>query len=149
METKTIDSATQLHIVRTYSASRAEVFKALTEPDRLSRWFAPSDEFEAYVDRFDAEVDGTYRIEMRHKEGNVHTAVGTIREIKPPSRLVYTWKWEGGEMPDTLVTWVLREVDGGTELTLIHDQFPNEEAKNEHLQGWNGCLARLELALNV
>ncbi len=144
METKMTESTTQLRIVRTYSASKNEVFKALTEPELLSRWFAPSDEFEAYVDRFEAEVDGTYRIEMRHKDGNVHTAIGTIREISPPSRLAYTWKWEGGEMPDTLVTWELKDSGDGTELTLTHDQFPNEEAKNEHLQGWNGCLARLE-----
>ncbi len=148
METKTTESATQLQIVRTYSASRAEVFNALIDPDLLSRWFAPSAEFEAYVDRFDAAVDGTYRIEMRHKEGNVHTAIGKIREISPPSRLVYTWKWEGGEMPDTLVTWELKDTDGGTELMLTHDRFPNEEARNEHLQGWNGCLERLEHALN-
>lgn len=147
METKMTESTTRLRIVRTYPAPREEVFRALTEPDLLARWFAPSDDFEAYVDRFEAEVDGTYRIEMRHKEGNVHTAVGTIREITPPARLAYTWKWEGGEMSDTLVLWELTDTDDGTQLTLTHDRFPNEEAKKEHLQGWNGCLARLESVL--
>lgn len=144
MEAKTTESTTRLHIVRTYSATPNDVFKALTEPNLLSRWFAPTDEFETVVDRFDAEVDGEYRIEMRHKDGPVHTAIGTIREITPPSRLVYTWKWEGGEMPDTLVTWDLKDANGGTELTLTHDRLPNEEAKNKHAQGWNGILVRLE-----
>lgn len=148
METKTTESATQLRLVRNYSASQEEVFKALTDPDLLSRWFAPSDEFEVHVDRFEAEVEGTFRIEMRHRDGNVHTAIGTIREITPPSRLVYTWKWEGGEMPDTLVTWNLKDEGGETELTLTHDRFPNEEATKHHLQGWNGILVRLEDLLN-
>jgi hypothetical protein len=29
-------------------------------------------------------------------------------------------------------------------LTLIHESFPNQEAKEMHLQGWIGCLDRLE-----
>lgn len=144
MEARTTESTTTLRIVRTYSASRKDVFEALTEPAQLSKWFAPSDDFEAYVDTFDAEVGGSYRIEMRHKDGNVHTAVGTIREVNAPDRLVYTWKWEGGEMGDTLVTWELRDAGEETELVLTHEQFPNEEAKEEHAQGWHGCLARLE-----
>lgn len=144
MEAKATESPTKLRITRTFDATRREVFDALTKPEELSKWFAPSDEFEAYVDRFDTEVGGSYRIEMRHKDGNVHTCIGTIREIKAPERLVYTWRWEGGEMGDTRVTWELRDADEGTELILTHDQFPNEEAKAEHSKGWNGCLARLD-----
>ena len=147
METRTSDSATKLRLSRTYDASRKEVFEALTKPSELSKWFAPGDDFEVYVDTFEAKSGGAYRIEMRHKEGNVHTCIGKIQEITPPNRLVYTWKWEGGEMGDTLVTWELREVESGTELVLIHERFPNEEAKSEHEKGWMGCMAQLDKAL--
>lgn len=144
MEQTTIESTTRLQIVRRYSASREAVFEALTEPSLLARWFAPSDQMEAHVDRFEARVGGAYRIEMRHVSGAVHTAVGTVREIEPPQKLVYTWKWEGGVMPDTLVTWTLKEVDDGTELTLVHERFPNEEARQQHEQGWTSIFEKLE-----
>lgn len=144
MNTTTIDSATSLRIVRRYSAPRPLVFEALTDPALLSQWFAPTDDFEAYVDRFDASVGGSYRIEMRHASGNVHTCIGTIQELRAPELLVYTWKWEGGEMEDTLVTWELSEVEGGTELVLLHERFPNEQATAEHTAGWTGAVGRLQ-----
>lgn len=144
MDTGTIETANSLRLVRRYSAPRDRVFEALTEPALLSEWFAPSDDFEAYVDRFEATPGGSYRIEMRHKGGNVHTCIGMIREFEPPSRLAYTWQWEGGEMGETLVTWELNEAEGGTELVLLHERFPNEEATAQHADGWTGCMGQLQ-----
>lgn len=147
MTTNTIDSQTTLRIVRTFDAAPARVFDALTRPDLLAQWFAPSDELTVVVDRFEEKVGGSYRIEMRHQKGDVHTAIGEIREIDRPNRLVYTWKWEGGEMPDTLVTWELSADEAGTELVLTHEQFPNEEAKEQHEQGWTAMMPRLASVL--
>lgn len=144
MTTRTIDPQTALRIVRSFEAAPERVFDALTKPKMLSEWFAPSDEYEVHVDRFEARAGGAYRIEMRHKDGNVHTAVGTIKKIDRPALLTYTWKWEGGEMPDTLVTWELSAADGGTELVLTHERFPNAEATEQHTQGWTAMMPRLE-----
>ncbi len=144
MDTSTIETANSLRIARRYSVPRKRVFEALTEPALLSQWFAPSDDFEAYVDRFEPAVGGSYRIEMRHEGGDIHTCIGTIQEIEPPERLVYTWSWEGGEMGETLVTWELHETDGGTELVLLHERFPNEDATAQHTEGWIGCVGRLQ-----
>ena len=150
METNTIETANSLRIVRRYAAPRPLVFEALTDPALLSQWFAPNDDFEAYVDRFEATADGSYRIEMRHASGNIHTCVGTIQEIRPPERLVYTWSWEGGEMGETLVTWELNETEinemnKGTELVLTHERFPNDEAAAHHTEGWTGIMGRLHV----
>lgn len=143
METNMSETGTSLRIVRRYSAPRKEVFEALTDPALLSQWFAPSDQFEVYVDRFEAVPGGSYRIEMRHQNGNVHTCIGNIQEINSPERLVYTWSWEGGEMGETLVSWELKETNGETELILLHERFPNEEATARHMEGWTGSVGRL------
>lgn len=143
MDSKVIDEATSLRLVRQYDAPPERVFDALTRPELLSQWFAPGDDFDAVVDRFQTEVGGAYRIEMRHQNGDIHTCIGEIQEVKRPDRLVYTWKWEGGEMGDTLVTWELRSSGTGTELTLTHERFPNDAARDEHAKGWTGCLERL------
>jgi len=58
---------------------------------------------------------------------------------------VYTWAWEAPEKsPDTLVTIILREVEGGTEMELKHEQFSDEKSRDDHKDGWNGCFAKLE-----
>ena len=146
METNTIDTA-QLTLTRRYAASPSAVFDAFTTEDALQRWFAPNDEMTVVVTDLDVSVGGRYRIEMRHQGGNVHTVGGTFNEIDKPNRLVFTWKWEGGEMgamPDTRVAVDFAAIDGGTEVHLIHDGFPNEEAKSAHEMGWHGCMWRLD-----
>lgn len=41
----------------------------------------------------------------------------------------------------------LRPKGTGTELTLTHEQFFDDEARDKHRHGWEGCLGRLEHAL--
>lgn len=136
-----------LRITRLFQATPEKVFEALTRPEQMSRWCAPSDEYSTSAE-VDLRVGGQYRIEMTHASGSVHTAVGEYREVTPPKRLVYTWSWEDGAVKDSLVTVELRELDGGVELTLVHEQFTDAEQSAKHEQGWAGCLNRLEAALH-
>lgn len=53
-------------------------------------------------------------------------------------------------LPDreSLVTLVLERVDDGTLLTLIHEKFYDEAARDRHRQGWSGALDSLENFIN-
>lgn len=142
-------SSIALRVTRSLTHPREEVFAAWTDPVRVSRWFAPSDDFTVVVDRLEPRVDGTFRIEMRHAGGEVHVAQGRYLEVTPPARLKFTWQWEnqpaGGE---TLVTIELSSKGQETELVLTHERFPDERTREKHQQGWIGCLDRLEAALS-
>ena len=83
---------------------------------------------------------------MRNAEGQTHTAVGTYREISPPTRLVYTWDWveEEYQVGETLVTVEFKDLGGSTEVVLRHERFPAAEATAAHEEGWTSCLTRLE-----
>jgi len=48
---------------------------------------------------------------------------------------------------ESRVTFLLEPLEGGTELTLIHEQLPDEEARNSHEDGWKGFLNKLQLFL--
>ena len=52
-------------------------------------------------------------------------------------------------MPErqSLVTFLLEPLDGGAELTLIHEQLPDEEARKSHETGWRGLLDKLTVFL--
>ena len=66
------------HVVttsRTYPAEIDDVWDALTNPERIPRWFLPI--------HGDLRLGGTYQF-----EGN---AGGEIRECEPPQRLLVTW----------------------------------------------------------
>lgn len=138
---------TSLRISRTYPAPREEVFRAWTDPKALERWFAPDPEFVTKVPILELRPGGRYRVEMT-KGGATHVAVGQYREIRPPEKLVYTWKWEvsdmaAGHFEETIVTLEFHDRGHETELVLTHEKLPNAEERGKHEHGWNGCLGQL------
>jgi uncharacterized protein YndB with AHSA1/START domain len=146
MSQAAVASPTSLVISRTYPASVERVFKAWTDANQLGQWFAPTDDYTTKA-TVDLRVGHEYRIAITHKGGNVHTILGTYRVIDPPHKLVYTWRWEGGPMADTLVTVDFAPEGDVTKVTITHDQFTNTEDRDKHNEGWNGCLGRLQRTL--
>ena len=135
---------TTLQIKRTFLAARDKVFRAWTDPTELARWFAPSADYSTVVPELDLRVGGAYRLEMHHKDGNVHRVSGTYREIKPPEKLAFTWRWEQEpNAQESLVTVEFHDRGDSTEIVLTHEQLPNSEQRDKHSQGWNGCLEQL------
>ena len=133
-----------LTIVRKLKAAPDKVWRALTQPEALKKWMAPDDAFKIPVAETNVRVGGRYHIVMKSPDGEDHDVSGSYRVIVPNRKLVYTWAWKSTPERESLVTFELRATDGGTELTLKHEQFADEEARDKHQQGWTGCLARLE-----
>ena len=132
-----------LTLHRVIDAPVETVYAAWTEPEMLRRWLAPGN---ATVVRAVAEVavGGTFLVEMRGADGRRWLTRGLYREVVPHRRLVHTWRWEGSEV-ETLVTVEFEpEAADRTRLTLTHSRFAEDEARDEHEQGWSGCLAKLE-----
>jgi uncharacterized protein YndB with AHSA1/START domain len=148
MSQAAVASPTSLVISRNYPASVERVFKAWTDANQLGQWFAPTDDYTTKAD-VDLRVGHEYRIAITHKGGNVHTILGTYRLIQPPSKLVYTWRWEGGPMADTLVTVDFAPEGEATKVTITHEKFTNTEDRDKHNEGWNGCLNRLQRTLTT
>ena len=148
MSQAAVASPSSLLISRTYPASVERVFKAWTDANQLGQWFAPTDDYTSRAS-VDLQVGHEYRIAITHKGGNVHTILGTYRLIDPPRKLVYTWRWEGGPMADTLVTVDFAPEGETTKVTITHEQFTNTEDRDKHNEGWNGCLIRLQRTLTA
>ncbi len=139
---------TTLNLRRTFAAPREKVFQAFTEAEILKKWWGPK-EFTCPAAEIDLKVGGKYRIAMKPPEGDVHYLKGAFREIKPPERLVYTFQWEGmGMKEETLVTLEFHEKGDTTELVLVHELFPDAEARDDHNKGWESSFDCLDEALS-
>ncbi len=145
----TTTAAQSLEVRRLIAAPPTRVYDAWTTPELLTKWFAPSGDFTVIVHQSDTRVGGNYRIEMRHTNGSSHIAVGEYREMHRPTKLVFTWGWEGTPATDTLVTVEFHPSDEGTEVVLTHTRFATDAARDEHLKGWTGCLDRLKALLTA
>ena len=95
---------------RTYDAEIEDLWDAVTNAERIPRWFAP--------------ITGEFRLGGRYQlEGN---AGGEITRCDRPTALDITWEFYGN------VSWVtvrLESVSNGTRLTLEHLMRRDEESE--------------------
>lgn len=134
-----VEAVGVVRLSRTIRAERQDVWDAWTQPERMKVWSCPAPGGCREVTS-DLRPGGSFSIRME-VDGKAHNAFGTYREVDEPRRLVYTWDWEEEDdaMGETVVTVEFREVDGGTEVTLVHEGFPAEEARTGHEEGWTAC----------
>jgi uncharacterized protein YndB with AHSA1/START domain len=124
---------------RAYPAPIDDVWSALTEPERIARWFLPV--------TGDLRPGGTYQL-----EGN---AGGEIRVCDPPRRLQLTWIFgepPGPEDSSIVEVGLAPSEDGGTTLTLEHTAVVPPEMWDEYGPGGVGVgwdLALLGLGAHV
>lgn len=132
---------TTLTLTRRFAARPEAVFDAFTISERFARWWGPRG-MTVPDCRIDLRVGGTWRTCIRSAEGAEHVVGGAYREIERPSRLVFTWAWEQGDMAgvETLVTLEFAAVGEGTELRLRHEGLPSENSREMHGQGWSSAL---------
>jgi uncharacterized protein YndB with AHSA1/START domain len=89
---------------RVYDTDAEDLWDALTNKERIPRWFAPVSG--------DLRLGGKYQVE--------NNAGGTITECEPSRKIVMTWEFMGGM---SWVTLTLSPEGDGTRLELEHVAF--------------------------
>jgi uncharacterized protein YndB with AHSA1/START domain len=133
----------EVRVTRVMAAPPAEVYEAWTNAEAVSQWFAPGP-MTASVPQWDVRVGGAFRVEMYDPRGSTHIAIGRFQDLQPSQRLVFSFGWEGVELPETVVRIELSPVgEAQTELTLIHQGLPTPEDRDAHRTGWTGIAEKL------
>jgi uncharacterized protein YndB with AHSA1/START domain len=137
---------TELNLRRVIRAPREAVFAAWTEPELLKRWWGPGPITcpEAHVD---LREGGAYRLANREPDGKIVWISGTFERVRAPEELVYTWRVGEADDEPTLVRVKFLPHAEGTELLLTHERFAVASVRDMHLQGWGGCIDKLETML--
>ena len=93
-------------MTRTFNAPRALVWKAMSEPQHVIRWWGPHGHVNKVL-AFDFRVGGKWRIETTTPEGHAIQFFGEFREIRAPEKLTQTFSFdrlpEGAHSVDTVV----------------------------------------------
>jgi uncharacterized protein YndB with AHSA1/START domain len=134
-----------LTLKKRLKAQPAQVFSAWTDPQKLIHWFGPNETITGSVRAdLDVRVGGRFRVCFKTGDGEYHEVCGTYREVAPPSRLVFSWAWHSTPERESLVTLTMAKDGDGTMLTLHHEQFFDEKARDGHRHGWTGTLEKLD-----
>jgi uncharacterized protein YndB with AHSA1/START domain len=138
-----------LEMKRVLPAPRQRVFRALTEPEDLARWWGPKG-FTTPGIELDLRVGGVYRFAMQPPDAELFYLTGEFREVDPPARISYTFRWEDPDPDDleTLVTLSLRSLGDDTELELTQGEFATEARRELHQNGWTDSFVGLRELLS-
>ena len=122
------------------------IWKTLTTGVLIDRWLMKSTGFEPVKGArftFQTTPAGAW-------DGVIHCEV---LEVMRNERLSYSWRGghddnaQYGARLDTIVTWTLAKVDGGTRLHLVHSGFilaKNAAAFQNLSRGWKTVVARIQ-----
>jgi len=138
--------ALELTVKKLIKAPAERVFMAWLNPEMLAAFIRPAPEMRAPEVTTEAKEGGKFKIVMHVGDTDMaHT--GEYREISPNKRLVFTWN-SAFSSPDSLVTLTFKEISAEeTEVTLYHQNFPNEESRGNHEGGWKRILETLATSL--
>ena len=123
------------------SAPREEVFRALTEPDRLESWLATSVES-------DPRTGGQFRYSFEFEDASQNNVQeGEYLEVVPGRRVSLPWVFPFSPK-QTQVEYVLSGDGGETEVAFRHSGFESGEpwdgARERFVGGWRTVLEGLK-----
>lgn len=81
-------------MTRTFAAPKALVFKAMSQPEHVVRWWGPNGHVNQALE-YDFRVGGKWRIRSDFPEGGGITFFGEFRAIEPGEVITQTFAFEG------------------------------------------------------
>ena len=145
-----------MQLTQVIRAPRGKVYRAFVEPEAVAAWMAP-DNMRGQVHGFDAREGGRFRISLAYQDpadaaqygktaAGLDTYHGHFAELVPDEKIVEVIEFEtddpqfAGEMTMTVL---LRDVDGGTEVTLAYANLPPGIRPEDNEVGTRSSLAKL------
>ena len=135
-------SAESLQVKRFVPATPERVFDAWTNPDDLQKWWGPVG-VRCRSAEVDLRVGGQYRIANEFPDGTILWIAGEFEVVQRPRLLVYTWTVQTEAPKKERVTVQFEPHARGTDLILKHELIHTTKLRDQHQQGWLGCLDAL------
>lgn len=128
-----------LIVERTFNATPAQVWKAITDPEAMRIWYFD-------VPNFKAQIGFEFQFNV-HYNGTDYRHLCKVTAAVPEKKLAYTWRY-ADKPGDSLVTFeIIAEGASKTRLKLTHEgleTFPAEPSyRRENFEGgWNDLIGR-------
>jgi len=136
----------ELVLTRIFNAPPEKVFRAWTEPEWLTQWFAPLPWTTPRAE-LDVRPGGANLIVMRSPEGENFPNSGVYLEVVKNERLVftdaYTRAWEPSDQPFMTVILTFEDIGGKTRYTArVRHWTAADRERHEQMgfhEGWGQC----------
>jgi uncharacterized protein YndB with AHSA1/START domain len=125
-------------VSRLIKAKPAEVFDVWVDPKQPGGpWHGPERVL------IDVKVDGLFYHCVKW-EGREWAHYGRFVVVERGARLEHTWMSEATKGIESMVRVHFEPKDGGTEVTLVHENIPDDELGRGHETGWTWMLDEMQ-----
>lgn len=140
-------------VSRLISASPADIYSALLDANAVTTWMTP-DGMTSTIHEFNTHEGGKFRISLTYDVPNgtgktsadTDTYEGHFIKLVPKKRVVQTMTFETTDPQmkrKMTVTFVLTEMDNGTEVLAVHDNLPPGLSLDDNETSWRMALDKL------
>jgi len=126
---------------RMIAAAPEELFDAWLDPEAIAHFMCPGEGVRVRDVEVDARVGGAFSLNMVAGE-TVIPIHGTYRVIDRATKLAFAWLSDR-TTDESVVTLTFEASSEGTQMTLHHEGFPDEGARDDHAGGWQHIVGRL------
>jgi len=136
----------RVKVNRFIKAPRQRVYAAWADAAELTQWFGPANVRTRNLSA-DVREGGRFHWECTDPEGKEVTISGEYREVVPDRKIVFTWRLQEDEDwkdHNSIVTVEFFDQADGTKVSLTHENLPTKPSRDDHDQGWNSVLDKLE-----
>ena len=133
---------------RVVPASPADVFRALTDPDSMKKWWGKTEKTTLVACDMDVRHGGRFRFGIRAENGAEDGVFGTYSEVDSPHRLAFSWSSEkaADAVADSQVMIQLYDLkDGTTRVVIVHQGLPVPHVAAIYSAGWHDRLQDMSL----
>ncbi|MFG3577774.1 SRPBCC family protein [Micromonospora chersina] len=141
------------HVSQLVKAPRSAVYRALLDPAAVAKWRVPTG-MSGHVHEFDAREGGSLRVSLTYEapdntgKSTAHTDTyhGQFVKLVPDQQVVEVVEFETDDPAlrgAMTMTTTLTDVDGGTEVVVVHDGIPDAIPAEDNETGTRIALANL------
>jgi len=140
----------EIIITRDFDAPRELVWQAMTDPERVVKWWGPRG-FTTTIEEMNVRPGGIWKHVMHGPDGTNYPNHNIFTEVVAPKRIVYTLGGgrEGAPRVEAVTTWTFDALEAAKTRVTIHMVFPTAQIRDTvvkeygAIEGGKQTLARL------
>lgn len=132
----------------TFKAPIEKIWDAWTNPTLIMNWFGSDPKGKGLKAALDVRPGGSFEITFQDSNLTEHTCSGIYDEVRPLSKLTFSWQWKSEPGVESFVVLLLSPEGKSTKMQFEHKNL-GRDSEHNYAKGWQTTFSKLERLLGI